>query len=87
MLYNFQNNGDANGPAGALIFDAAGNLYGATPLGGAAGTGAVYELSPQSGGAWNESVIYSFPKNYGGRAAFLNSSLIMDPAAISTAPP
>jgi len=47
-------------PYQGLVFDAAGNLYGATNLGGANQVGAVFELSPQAGGGWNEETLYSF---------------------------
>lgn len=41
----------ANGmnPVGGLVADAAGNLYGATSLGGAYGDGTVFELNPNTG--------------------------------------
>lgn len=42
----------------ALVFDQAGNLYGATP-GFTRGSGTIFELSPQGGG-WNFSTIYTF---------------------------
>jgi uncharacterized repeat protein (TIGR03803 family) len=38
--------GDAQGVAGALVLDAEGNLWGATPTGGSHGQGTVFELSP-----------------------------------------
>jgi uncharacterized repeat protein (TIGR03803 family) len=47
------------------VFDAQGNLYGTTMLGGnigaacASGCGTVFRLSPGSGG-WEESVVYAF---------------------------
>jgi hypothetical protein len=56
-------------PVGGVIFDGAGNLYGATNAGGdgpcgivwAQGCGVVYELSPRvSGGAWTETLLYNF---------------------------
>jgi uncharacterized repeat protein (TIGR03803 family) len=50
---------DARSPIGTLVFDAAGNIYGAA-LGGANGVGAVFRLTPGTGGAWTESIIYSF---------------------------
>ena len=43
-----------------LILDAAGNLYGAAEAGGRYGFGTVFELSPESGGAWTETVLYNF---------------------------
>ena len=52
--------GDGSNPVAALIFDATGNLYGTTQSGGANGKGAVFELSPGTGGVWTEKVLYSF---------------------------
>lgn len=44
--------------------DAAGNLYGTTSSGGANDSlGTVFELSPGSGGAWSENVLYRFCVN------------------------
>jgi len=61
VLHTFQNNGrDGNNPIGGLIFDAAGNLYGATGAGGSAGAGTVFQLKQQSGGGWAEQVLYTF---------------------------
>ena len=51
---------DAQGPGGALVFDAAGNLYGVSVQGGTAGLGAVYQLAPNGTGGYKERVIYSF---------------------------
>jgi uncharacterized repeat protein (TIGR03803 family) len=45
-----------------VIFDPAGNLYSTTYLGGANGTGTVFELSP-SGGNWTETILYSFGRD------------------------
>jgi uncharacterized repeat protein (TIGR03803 family) len=65
VLYEFcQIPGDDNcidgaQPHGKLTFDISGNLYGTVPLGGANGGGAVFELSPSSGG-WTETLLYSF---------------------------
>jgi uncharacterized repeat protein (TIGR03803 family) len=64
ILHSFT--GPSNGgPDGALpyagvIVDAAGNLYGTTVWGGASGAGTVFEVMPQPGGAWSETVLYSF---------------------------
>jgi uncharacterized repeat protein (TIGR03803 family) len=47
VLHSFTNSGgDGAHPWGPLIFDAAGNLYGTTQLGGAYGDGAVFEITP-----------------------------------------
>ena len=55
-------------PFGPVVFDAAGNLYGTTYLGGNLNCGAtiecgvVFQLSPPatSGGSWTETVIHTF---------------------------
>jgi hypothetical protein len=43
-----------------MTFDKAGNLFGTTAVGGADGYGSVFELMPQSGGEWEETILYSF---------------------------
>jgi uncharacterized repeat protein (TIGR03803 family) len=60
-LYTFAGTNGAN-PAGSLIADTKGNLYGTTSQGGSGSAGAVFELSPPAtqGGAWTETVLYSF---------------------------
>jgi uncharacterized repeat protein (TIGR03803 family) len=62
ILYNFceQNNcSDGNDPAGGLVFDQKGNLYGTTFEGGIScylGCGVVFKLTPQG----KETVLYRF---------------------------
>jgi uncharacterized repeat protein (TIGR03803 family) len=51
---------DGSTPMGGLVFDAAGNLYGTTELGGTAKDGVVFRLAPNGSGGWNETVLYSF---------------------------
>ena len=66
VLHSFSCSPDcSNGihPAGGLIFDTAGNLYGATAMGGPGsglGYGTVFKLTPNTDGSWTESVLYSF---------------------------
>lgn len=67
VLHNFQGHGgDGAQPFAGLTFDAAGNLYGTTTVGGRStncslqGCGTVFELSPTASGQWEEKVIYSF---------------------------
>ena len=62
VLYNFAGNGDGANPIGDLVFDPSGNLYGVTQFGGTSNQGTVFELSPPSaqGGAWTETLLYSF---------------------------
>jgi hypothetical protein len=89
VLYIFKGNGsgDGNTPAGSVIIDSAGNLYGTTGYGGTGdcvllgtkvGCGTVYELSPpaQKGGAWTETVLYSFPTAVHGYLP--NGNLVFD---------
>jgi uncharacterized repeat protein (TIGR03803 family) len=58
-LYKFTGGLDGNTPAGDLIFDAAGNLYGTTALGGN-GYGVVFKLAPTASGRWRQTVLYRF---------------------------
>jgi uncharacterized repeat protein (TIGR03803 family) len=60
VLWAFSGEPDGQIPEGSLIFDSHGNLYGVTEDGGATNNGAVFELSPGSGGAWTEQILYSF---------------------------
>jgi hypothetical protein len=91
LIYQFQGKGsnDASVPNGGLILDVAGNLYGVTAYGGTgdcvllgvpAGCGTVYELSPpkQKGGAWTETILYSFPTAKQGYVP--NGDLVFDSA-------
>jgi len=64
VLYSFQgaSASDGSGPQAGLVFDTAGALYGTTASGGKYGDGTVFKLAPpaQAGGAWTETVLYSF---------------------------
>jgi uncharacterized repeat protein (TIGR03803 family) len=68
VLYNFNPAiRDGIGPQGNLIFDAAGNLYGTTYIGGIYSCGGLsfycgtaFELSPTKEGGWSEKVIHNF---------------------------
>jgi hypothetical protein len=70
ILHDFSGNasdggdGDGANPGGAMVFDAAGNLYGTTSYGGGSGCGGdgcgvIFELSPTSSG-WTETILYTF---------------------------
>lgn len=59
VLYSFMGGSDVYFPYGSLVLDAAGNLYGAAE-GGNKGYGGVFRLKPSTGGAWIETVLYSF---------------------------
>jgi uncharacterized repeat protein (TIGR03803 family) len=43
-----------------VVFDAAGNLYGATCNGGTSNNGTVYQLKLDGNGSWTEKVLHSF---------------------------
>jgi uncharacterized repeat protein (TIGR03803 family) len=64
VLYSFQGASvnDGSGPQASLIFDKTGALYGTTGGGGQYGQGTAFKLTPpaQQGGAWTETVLYSF---------------------------
>lgn len=64
LLYSFTGKPDGQTPYSALTFDAAGNLYGTTEIGGSHNSGSVYELTPASG-SWTEKLLYSFDKTHG----------------------
>src|SRR5664280_881041 len=60
VLWSFGTGTDGSDPFGALIFDAAGNLYGTTSLGGTSHSGIAFELTPAGGGTWTEKVLHTF---------------------------
>ncbi len=63
VLYSFGSKStDGYYPLAGLIEDAAGNLYGTTFYGGSSSGGTVFKLKPpaQQGGAWTETVLWSF---------------------------
>ncbi|MGA2373610.1 MAG: choice-of-anchor tandem repeat GloVer-containing protein [Candidatus Korobacteraceae bacterium] len=69
-LYAFQSATNGGKPFGGVVFDTAGNLYGATSSGGSGSGGTAYELMP-SNGSWTFDLLYSFtgsaylPGSYG----------------------
>jgi uncharacterized repeat protein (TIGR03803 family) len=77
VIHTFTGGADGAYPVAALIFDAAGNLYGTASAGGNSTTGCVYqringcgvafELSP-SGSTWTESVLHTFTNGSDGAA-------------------
>jgi uncharacterized repeat protein (TIGR03803 family) len=79
VLYSFQGGEDGAQPVAGLI-DKAGNLFGTTGFGGAAGAGTVLQLTPAAspGGSWTETVLYSFQGGTDGSFPF--SVLVSDPA-------
>jgi uncharacterized repeat protein (TIGR03803 family) len=65
ILYTFIYGTNGSSPAGGVILDAAGNLYGATTMGGDmncghGGCGTVYQLTPTPNGPWQETSLHIF---------------------------
>jgi uncharacterized repeat protein (TIGR03803 family) len=79
VIYSFTGGSDGQQVTGGVIFDAIGNLYGTATEGGASGHGVVYELTPNSGGGWTQSVLYSFEGGKDGTYPD-HASLIFDTA-------
>jgi uncharacterized repeat protein (TIGR03803 family) len=91
LLYIFKgkNSNDGETPAGGVIFDQAGNLYGTTAYGGSGdcvllgttvGCGVVFQMRPpqNKGGAWTETVLHSFQ---GGKDGYVpQGNLTLDSA-------
>jgi uncharacterized repeat protein (TIGR03803 family) len=89
VLYNFCSQvgcADGNDPAGALVFDAAGNLYGTTAYGGSSSltaSGTIFQLAPAGGGQWTQTVLHVFQDDGSGRDGYQpNGSLIIDQSGV-----
>jgi uncharacterized repeat protein (TIGR03803 family) len=65
VLYNFSigTTGADRSPIYPLVFDSAGNLYGATGLNGAFES-EVFQLAPNTDGTWSENILYLFPQTF-----------------------
>jgi len=88
VLYIFTGGKDGAIPAGGVILDSAGNLYGTTQYGGdripahchatgfIPGCGVVYKLTPTRRGPWKETVLHTFTGGSDGSLPF--AGVILD---------
>ena len=65
-VYSFTGGTDGRNPTAGVVLDPLGNLYGATIYGGENGSGAAFELSPNS---WNVTTSYDFSGTCSGTSA------------------
>src|SRR5580658_5932162 len=86
VLYSFQGGADGAYPAGGVVFDKKGNLYGATQQGGGtncspmAACGTVYQLAPpaKQGDLWNETLLHVFQGKQHNDGEFPSGGVIAD---------
>lgn len=81
VIHTFTGGVDGGEPYASLILDRSGNLYGTTTTGGilpggGTGDGVVFELSPNGGGAWTETPLYTFAGKPDGANPY--ASLVFD---------
>lgn len=75
VLYNFPAHGGGY-PAGSLVFDGSGNLYGTGQAGGTLNLGSVFELKPSANGTWTGTTLHLFGSNLDGQSPA--SGLLID---------
>jgi uncharacterized repeat protein (TIGR03803 family) len=86
VLYSFTGGADGGTPLAGLIFDATGNLYGTTSVGGdhssqfcgSAGCGVVFMLKPHTNGKWTEKVLHRFCSRLGCPLGASPNGVILD---------
>jgi len=83
VLYRFTGGSDGGNPSAGLVIGPKGQLYGTTEYGGASADGVVFELTPPSapGGAWTETVLYTFT-NQNGDGAFPWAGVVIGPNGV-----
>lgn len=82
ILHQFGASNDGTVPAGPLVADGKGNLYGVTGAGGTGhcsdyGCGTVYKLAKKHGAVWTEKVLHNFTDDKKGE--FPWGALVVDP--------
>jgi uncharacterized repeat protein (TIGR03803 family) len=77
-IYTFKNDADGFGPAGDLVADGSGALYGATYAGGKFARGTIFKLTPPANARakWIKTILYHFKGGKDG--AFVRSGLTFD---------
>jgi len=60
LLHTFAGGKDGSTPAGPLVLDQAGNLYGSTWYGGTSNQGVVFKLAASPSGPWKETLVHTF---------------------------
>jgi uncharacterized repeat protein (TIGR03803 family) len=79
ILHRFGSSGDGAFPGvGALVLDSAGNVYGTTQIGGPAGYGTVFKLTPMANGGWKETILRSFAGDSDG--GYVAAGMVFDSA-------
>jgi uncharacterized repeat protein (TIGR03803 family) len=76
VLWSFGAPGDGANPAGGVIRDNDGNLFGTTTMGGLYGFGTVFELTYNQGTGWTETILYNFQNGSDGENPW--AGLVMD---------
>ncbi len=77
LLHSFNGTDGTNG-WDKLIFDASGNMFSTTAIGGTYGQGTLYEMMPKAGGGWSFKVLHHFGNGHDG--AQPQGGLILDAA-------
>ena len=78
VLHRFGGGKDGANPYAALIFDAAGSLYGTTVNGGDYGYGFAYKLTPNADGSWTKKALHKFTGGNDGANPY--AALVFDTA-------
>jgi len=63
VIHYFLGGTEGFGPQGDLIFHAPNRLFGLSQIGGTYSLGTAFELTPGTGGLWNETTLFSFGAN------------------------
>lgn len=81
ILYDFGASAqDGKEPAGGVVRDKNGHLYGTTYVGGKYDGGTVFELIPAATGSWTEKILHNFEGFLGGTDGYSPvGSLVLDP--------